>query len=377
MPLTTDQIFLLGLFLFWIILYALSLIAHTDKHGLKIFPFFLMYRSERFKNTISRIGQKNSLLWKTLGNISTALGLGLLIYVTYFLVGNLVKFFTSASQSVPITPIIPAVTISLDSLPYFFVAVAIIVVLHELAHGVGAISEKVPVKSAGLAVMLAFFGGFVEPEEQGFEKTSKTSKLRILSAGSAINLVTGILVLVLMLSMFAPSSGVLIEGTLANGPLANHGVTRFEVIYAINGTPIESVENLSNYLSKVKPGETLTVDVNHNNITLVTENLTGRAVIGVSPAINYYPLRFYSNPVVSANVFLTFYWTYVAAFSVAIFNMLPAVPFDGDKFLYSLLEDRVQKNRRVLLHVLINAIFWGLLLANFVLSFVHFGLPQV
>jgi membrane-associated protease RseP (regulator of RpoE activity) len=377
MPLTPENTFLLGLLLFWVVIYALGQILHTDKHGLRISPLFLMYRSEKFKNVISRLGEKNRLLWKTLSNVSMALGLGLLIYVTYFLASNLLKFFSPTGQSVPITPIIPAVTIGLDSLPYFFVAVAIVVILHELAHGVTAIAEKVHVKSAGLALMLAFFGGFVEPEEKGFEKASKTSKIRIVSAGSAINFVTGLLVLMLLMSLFAPSTGVLVEGTLAKGPLARAGVNRFDVIYAINGTPTYSVQSLANYMSNVTPGSVLILKINNNTVTLTTENLTGRAVIGLSPGLDYHPLRFDSDRITSANSYLTFYWTFLAAFSVAVFNMLPAFPFDGEKFLFHFLEDHVEKNKRLSLRILINVIFWGLLVSNMVLSFVHFGLPRV
>jgi Zn-dependent protease len=127
----------------------------------------------------------------------------------------------------------------------------------------------------------------------------------------------------------------------------------------------------------VTPGAVLILRVNGNNVTITTENLNGRALIGLSPGLDYHPLRFDSDRVTSANAYLTFYWTFIAAFSVAVFNMLPAFPFDGEKFLYHLLEDHVEENKRFSLRVLINAVFWGLLLANMVLSFVNFGLPRV
>jgi membrane-associated protease RseP (regulator of RpoE activity) len=376
MLLTPENTFLLGMLVFWAIVYALGQIFHADKHGLRILPFFLTYRSEKFKNIISKLAEKNRLLWKTLSNISMALGLGLLIYVTFFLTSNLFKFFYAKVQSVPIIPIIPAITIRLDSLPYFFVAVAIVVVFHELAHGVNAVTEKVPAKSAGLALVLVFFGGFVEPEEQRFERASKTSKLRIVSAGSAINLVTGLLVLVLLFGLFAPSAGVLVDGTVASGPLANAGVNRFDVITAVNDTGISSLQDLADYLNNTMPGAVLIFRVNDKNVSVATENLNGRAVIGLSYGLDYHPSRLGFDRVVSANVYLMFYWTFVAAFSVAVFNMLPAFPFDGEKFLFYLLEDRVEKSRRFSLRVLISVVFLGLLFANMVLSFVFFGLPR-
>jgi membrane-associated protease RseP (regulator of RpoE activity) len=376
MQTTPETTFLLGLLLFWIVVYALSQLLHADKHGFKIFPFFLTYRSEKFKGMIGRISRKNTLLWKTLSNVGIALAFGLMIYSAYFLFSNLLKFFLPAVESVPVVPVIPGVTISLDSLPYFFVAVAIVVLLHEFAHGVSAVAEKVAVKSAGLAVMLAFFGGFVEPEEKSFEKTSRTSKLRILGAGSAVNLATGLLVIILLASLFAPSAGVLVNSTLANGPAARAGVQRFDVIQAVNNKTIKSLQDLSAYLANVTPGSNLSIEVNNHLVTVTTENLSGRAIIGIY-GLDYYPSRLGLNRITTANSYLTLYWTFIAAFSVAVFNMLPAFPFDGEKFLYYSLADHVEEKNRLRLRILINVIFLGLLVSNVILSLWFFGLPSV
>ena len=377
MQITPETTFLLGLLLFWIIIHTLSKLLNADKHGFKIFPFFLTYRSEKFKNIIGKISGKNKLFWKTLSNVGIALAFGLMIYVTYFLFSNLLKFFYPVVESVPVLPIVPAITIRLDSLPYFFAAVAIVVVLHELAHGISAVAEKVVVKSAGLALMLAFFGGFVEPEEKSFEKASKTSKLRILGAGSAVNLATGLLVIILLTSLFASSAGVLVDGTVENGPLARAGVQRFDVIYAVNNHTISTLQNLADYLAKVTPGANLTLRINDHAVPVTTENLSGRAVIGLSNGLNYHPCRLGFDRITTANAYLILYWTFLAAFSVAVFNMLPAFPFDGEKFLYYCLVDYVGEEKRLPLRVLINVVFLGLLLSNMVLSFWFFGLPRV
>lgn len=377
MPITPENTFLLGLLAFWIVIYTVGQLLKADKHGFKVLPFFLTYRSEKFTNVIGKIGEKNKLLWKTLCNISIALAFGLMIYVAYFLFSNLFKFFLPVVQSVPVVPIVPAITIRLESLPYFFVAVAAVVIVHELAHGISAVAEKVTVKSAGLAFMFAFFGGFVEPEEKSFEKASKTSKLRILSAGSAVNLMTGLLVLILMASFFAPSVGVLVGGTIDNGPLASKGVQRFDVISAVNNTQIYSLQNLADYLVNVTPSSALILKINDNDVSVVTENLSGRAVIGLSNGFDYHPCRLGLDRITTANLYLTSYWVFLAAFSVAVFNMLPAFPFDGEKFLYYSLENYVGEEKKLLLRVLINAVFLSLLLANMVLSFWYFGLPRV
>jgi len=370
--------FLIGLLIFWGITYAAGKILHAEKHGFKILLFFLSYRSNRFKEAIEKIGEKNTLFWKTLSNLSVAFAIGLTIYVTYFLSSNLLKFFSPVMESVPVLPIVPAITIRLDSLPYFFAAVTIIIIFHELAHGVSAVAEKVAVKSAGLAVMLTFFGGFVEPEEKSFENASRTSKLRILSVGSATNLMTGFLALLLLAGLFAPSSGVLVGGTVENGPLASVGVQRFDVIYTVNNTEVNTLQSLADYLANVTAGAVLVLKINDDKIlNITTENVDDRAVIGLSYGLNYHPCRLGFGRIITANTYLVLYWIFLAAFSVAVFNMLPVYPFDGEKLVYYCLEGYVSKEKRFSVRVWVNVVFLGLLLSNMVLSLWWFGLLSV
>ncbi|MGQ9566265.1 MAG: site-2 protease family protein [Candidatus Bathyarchaeales archaeon] len=375
MQLTPETIFLLGLLIFWSIIYITGQIIHADKHGFKIFLFFLSYRSQKFKNVIQALGKKYELLWKTLSTIGSALAFGLTIFATYFLLNNLVKFFSPVVESVPIVPVVPAITIRLDSLPFFFIAVALIVFLHELAHGIIAVSEKIAVKSAGLALMFTFFGGFVEPEEKSFERASRASKLRILAAGSAVNLAVGFIVVLLLSGLFAPSAGVVVNGVAENGPLAVAGVRRFDVITAVNNTEIYSLQNLAEYLANVTPGDVLVFTINDVSVVVISQDLDGRAVVGLL-GFDYHPFRLGFDRLVGVNFYLFLDWVFIVAFSVAVFNMLPVYPFDGEKFLYYSVRDYVEEKKRLQLRILINVFFWGLLLANMVLSFLWFGLPN-
>jgi membrane-associated protease RseP (regulator of RpoE activity) len=170
---------------------------------------------------------------------------------------------------------------------------------------------------------------------------------------------------------------VLVDGTVENGPLALRGVKRFDVIYAVNGTQVTTLQSLADYLANVTPGSVLALNINDKVINVTTVNLDGRAVIGLSYGFNYRPCRLGLDRVTTANIYLVLYWTFLVAFSVAVFNMLPAFPFDGEKFLYHSLENFVGKEKRLVLRVVINAVFVGLLVANMALSFWYFGLPSV
>jgi len=169
---------------------------------------------------------------------------------------------------------------------------------------------------------------------------------------------------------------VLVNSTLANGPAARAGVQRFDVIQAVNNKTIKSLQDLSAYLANVTPGSNLSIEVNTHLVIVTTENLSGRAIIGIY-GLNYYPSRLGLNRITTANSYLTLYWTFIAAFSVAVFNMLPAFPFDGEKFLYYSLADHVEEKNRLRLRILINVIFLGLLVSNVILSLWFFGLPSV
>ena len=56
--------------------------------------------------------------------------------------------------------------------------------------------------------------------------------------------------------------------------------------------------------------------------------------------------------------------------------MLPLYPFDGERFLYYILEGATRRWKREL-RIVINAFSIGLLAANMVLSFVRYGLISI
>jgi len=71
----------------------------------------------------------------------------------------------------------------------------VVILLHELSHGVQCVMEGVPVRSAAFLYAVITFGGAVEPDEETLNKKSTMSKLRIFAAGSLTNLLTGLLII--------------------------------------------------------------------------------------------------------------------------------------------------------------------------------------
>lgn len=380
--LTPEMSFLVGFVVFWVVLYVIARVLHLDKHGLEVQPLYFMYRSQRLNSTIDKLAKKRPFLWAVLSNIGVAFSVGLMALAVYFLLSNLLRF-AQIGQISYVAPALPGITLSLYWLPFYAFAAVVVIIPHELAHGIVARLENIPVLSTGLIAILLLFGAFVEPDEKEFEKASLTARLRMLAAGSSTNLVTALLTLILLTGLFAPSQGILIHETLPGGPLDKAGIGRWDVIQAINGTPVATYINFSAYMTRVKPGENLTLTVFHNNMiqnvtvtTLAADDNKSRAITGFSRWSEYHPSRVQLEQYTGVNFYWTVFWTYLIALSVAIFNMLPLYPFDGERVLYYPLERLVKKRKREL-RIAVSGFTLGLFALNIILSLWQYGLVAI
>lgn len=385
--LTPEIAFLIGLAVFWVVLYVLARLFHLEKHGLQVEPAFFMYKSKALNSLLDKAANKKRSLWLILSNIGLAFSIGLMILgIIYFLINNIVRFVIQPVSQVatPFILLIPVLTIRLYWLPYFFLAVVIIVLTHELAHGIVARLENIPILSSGILAFLVFFGAFVEQDEKEFEKASMLARLRMLAAGSSTNLITALLVTLLMTGLFVPTpTGFLIQEVAPNGPADKAGLQQWDVIKAINGTPILSVQNYSDYISTVKPNTTLIVTVLHanqeKNISITTKadpTNSSQAVLGPFQGYDYPTTRLELDQYTTVNLYWTLFWLYLLGISVAIFNMLPAFPFDGERVLYYPLTIFVKKRQRELRWTM-NGIIWGLFIINVALNFIRYGFIKI
>jgi len=376
--------FLLLLVIFWIALYLAGYFFHLEKHGLEVKPAYFMYKSEKLRRLLDKASKRRHFFWKTFSNVSVAFASGLMIFSIYFLANNLLKFVypVEVGGAVPVIPVLPVITIRLYWLPYFFAAIAVVVLTHEFAHGIIARLEKIPVKSAGIFMVFVFFGGFVEQDEEGFEKVSTVSKLRMVAVGSSTNLITSLLVLLLLTGLYAPASGILIYQTTENGPIANAGLQQWDAIFAVNGTIMSTISDFGEFMrqNNVTPGQTLILKTNKGDKVIQTATgPDGKAIIGLdlsSYLLDYprprIPLEYYS----AIHLYMTLFWLHLISVSVAIFNMLPLYPFDGEKFLYCSLK-KIVKKRHHEARIVFNAICLGLIAINMAMSFIRYGLIRL
>lgn len=196
-----DSLTTLALFIAaWFVVYGVLKLTKIDRPDLEIQPLYILFKSTRLNNLISRLAALNPKFWRVIGNIGVVSSIGQASFATWLLTNNLLRFIFKPEQATPVQPLIPGVTISISSLPWFMLAAGVVILTHELSHGIQCVLEGVKVKSSAIMLAVITFGGAVEPDEEELTKSSIMSRMRIFAAGSIVNLITGLLIIIIMTS---------------------------------------------------------------------------------------------------------------------------------------------------------------------------------
>lgn len=176
----------------WFLFYGVARVLRLERYGVELHPLYALIKSTRLNSFLLRVGGWRPGFWRVLGNVGVASFPGQVAFLTWMLAQNLYKFVFVPTQASPVMPLIPGVTIRFSSLPWFLAAAGVVILMHELAHGIQCVVAGVRVKSAALLLAVVTFGGAVEPEEEDMEAASLMSRLRIFAFGSFVNLVMGV-----------------------------------------------------------------------------------------------------------------------------------------------------------------------------------------
>eukprot|EP00127_Corallochytrium_limacisporum_P001451 Clim_evm4s57 gene=Clim_evmTU4s57 len=97
-----------------------------------------------------------------------------------------------------LTPVVPGVNLPVSHLGYYFFALALAGVLHEMGHAIAAATEGVVVEGFGVFLALMYPGAYVELDGSHVEKLHPWNQLRIYTAGVWHNVLISIAALVLL-----------------------------------------------------------------------------------------------------------------------------------------------------------------------------------
>ena len=402
--LVNEQLGILGLiFIIWLLIYCFILIRKRDLgEKVKVGPLYFYLRSERMVEVFSKFSQKHERQIRFFLTIGTIVCFLLMIAAIYILLDGVLRIIVVKEKVPAVVPVIPGITISFETFLKIIPAIVIVLFPHEYAHKIAFDIFKLRVKSIGAGMAIVFPFAFVEPDEEKFKKSKSTARLRILAAGSFINLLTTLIFLPPVMSpqlysqalspYYEGPNGILVVGIAENSPLDRYtNIKVGDVIIRVNNVPIRTIDD---YIAlKLEPNVNVTIcyikseDLlkEHPEVhceTLVTDPHPldpSRGIIGILvrrpwPLMTFYRPKISILPLTLPQVLYEIInWCFILAFSVALFNMLPIPPLDGYPYLEALMEFLgIEEKRRKMLLQGISGFAFILLAFNLIIALVRF-----
>jgi len=374
----------------WVVIVVTAKGLKLEKYGVEIKAYSLVYKNKQVQSVLTKILSRTRRGIRVFADTSVIAGFIMMGFAFWFLLDNVSKFFVAPSDFSELTVLIPGVTLtSSSSITYFLLSIPIVLVVHEGAHGIVAALEKIKIKTGGFAIFIAMFAGFVEPDEEEFNKAKKISKLRVIGAGATANvifaLVLGAILLTnpifalimpepLLSSFYELPQGVLILSIIEDSGAEKSGLLANDIITSINGIQILSPIDFPS----LSPGDTAQVSVlrDGQKMDFSVEIIPSpedpeRGLIGImrDNSLAYKPVMNFiewSDP----NISMFLLWLWMISFFIGIINMLPLPILDGGKFLHTIIDKRTSEKS-------VNTVMWGIYGFTFALFGLNIALSYI
>ncbi|MDC1136452.1 site-2 protease family protein [Nitrosopumilus sp.] len=374
----------------WVAIFITAKALKLEKYGVEIKPYSLVYKNKSVNDVLIRVLGRTKAAVSVFANVSVVAGFIMMGFAFWFLLNNVSNFFVAQSEFNELTVLIPGITLtSAPAITYFLLSIPIVLVMHEGGHGIVAALEKIKIKTGGFAIFIAMFAGFVEPDEEEFEKAKKISKLRVIGAGATSNVLFALVLGVILLTnpffaMVVPEpllsifyelpEGVLILSIIENSGAEQAGLLANDIITSINGIPIISPADFPS----LSPGDVATVSVLRDGqpldfglTVMPAPDDPERGLIGImrdnsfayTPVMNFIE---WNDPTVS--MFLL--WLWMISFFIGIINMLPLPILDGGKFIHIIIDKRFSDKA-------VKTIMWAIYAFTFILFGLNIALSYV
>ena len=374
----------------WVVIFGVAKGLKLEKYGFTIKPYSLTYKNYKVQDALIRVLGRTRRGIRIFADVSVIAGFLMMGFAFWFLFSNITNYFIQPTEFAELTVLIPGVTLTSGSaIMYFLLSIPIVLVIHEGAHGIVGVMEKIGIKTGGFAIFIAMFAGFVEPDEEQFSKAKKISRLRLIGAGPTSNVIFAfalgaILFTNPMFAMVVPEpflssfyeeaeDGVLVLSLIEGGGAQQAGIQENDVIIGINDVNIASAIDLQK--NPVQPGDTVNVTVVRDGSEIVipvtimaSPDDPERGLIGImrndqppQPIYNIIDWGLDTPMGFQFSMFLL--WLWMISFFIGIINMLPLPILDGGKFIHTIIEGKISEKA-------VN----GTMIAIYAFTFITFGL---
>jgi len=327
---------------------------------------------------------------KGLSFLGVLIGFLGMILIVIELLKNTVYLLIKPGIAPGIQPVLPFEAKGVFFVPfiYWILAIFIIAGVHEFSHGLIARAYKIKIKSSGVAFLGVIFplipAAFVEPEEKQLLKKSLKAQLSVFAAGPFANIITAGIVILLIIHVAAPISGVAFDTNgvevvdiVADGPFAQAGVKEGEIIHKMEHTKIDSVKNFTKALTKYKAGDIVVIKTTESayavqlgshpqNVTKPYLGISTKQFREVKPGFAAKYGLFIPKAIEWVSGFL--YWLFVLNLGIGLFNLLPLGPIDGGRMVKVILE-RISPKKGYQIWKYMSLFFFVVILFNIVAGF--------
>ena len=374
----------------WVVIFGAAKALKLENHGFTIKPYSLTYKNYKVQDALIRVLGRTRRGIRVFADVSVIAGFLMMGFAFWFLFSNITNFFVQPTEFAELTVLIPGVTLTSGSaIMYFLLSIPIVLVVHEGAHGIVGVMEKINIKTGGFAIFIAMFAGFVEPDEEQFSKAKKISRLRLIGAGPTSNVIFAfalgaILFTNPMFAMVVPEpflssfyeeaeDGVLVLSVIDGGGAQQAGIQENDVIIRIDDVYIASAIDLQK--NPLEPGDTVNVTVIRDGSQVVfpvtimaSPDDPERGLIGImrndqppTPIYNIIDWGLDTPMGFQFSMFLL--WLWMISFFIGIINMLPLPILDGGKFIHTIIDGKISEKA-------VN----GTMMAVYAFTFITFGL---
>ncbi|MBI5061684.1 MAG: site-2 protease family protein [Candidatus Aenigmarchaeota archaeon] len=356
---------------------VVAIIVYWDRKKIQFSGIFMMRRTKRGLRLLDNSAKHLPRFWSAFSKIAVVAavvtmiaGVLLIAYVDYSIAAGKMKI--GGGFVIPYPTSEPVIGVGYVLLPVWLwiLAIPILMVPHEFAHGVISRLEKIRVKSVGWILLLIIPGAFVEPDEKQLKKSSIMKKLKIYSVGSFANFLTALLFFCLgflIISTAYTIQGVNPSGLVNNSPAQSVNLSG-SILY-VNNVRILSPENISYALGNVSIGQNITVTTTTGvyNITTMKHPEADRAFIGLqSPYEPYVGVKQELSGYAGSIEFLLFLfqWLFTLTFSIGLVNLLPIKPLDGG-LIFEAITGKFVKNESAVKKIVITVTLLMILMLGF------------
>ena len=373
----------------WGVILAAAKGLRLQTRGFDVKPYSLTYKNASVQSVLDRMLGRTRRSVRVFADVSVVAGFGMMGFAFWFLMSNVANYFVAPSGFAEVTVLIPGVTVTSHSaIINFLLCIPIVLIMHEGAHGIVAALEKIRIKTGGFAIFIALFAGFVEPDEDEFNKAKKVSKLRVIGAGATSNVAFSLALGAVLLTnpvfaiivpepikgaFYEAPDGVLVLSVIGGSGAERAGIQPGDVIDGINGMPVYTAFDMER--AGLEPGQTATVSVSRDGQALempveitAAEDDPDRGLVGImrDNSAAYKPVYGFIEWS-SHELSLFLLWLWMISFFIGIINMLPLPILDGGKFIHTIIDQKMSEGA-------VNATMWAVYAFTFVLFGLNIGL---